>query len=245
MQIDLTKQDELSAIGRSGISIISFDTEIVTKKAADGTLETATRDYVTYAPSLKLKGLFDTRDPVDVLLNPREIKGAGNVASMMAIKVKNSIEPAYRAWKGNQSAPEYGTPITAWTAIPQSYRDIIMRAGVTSIEQLADATSSVLSLPGLKAIGNLKEIQENARRFVNAKDVNKSAAIVAMHEDRTKVLEDQLAEQAKMMEEMRGMMAEMMADKVSAMSGADDSPKRRGRPPKSATDHEALADEAA
>lgn len=232
--IDPGMVDNAAALGRANITDVVFSVEMETKMV-DGVPETVPVEYVTFTPHLKLRGIFDCKKRVDEALNPPKIKMPGELVATTKNAVATAIRQYYTAWKASTEIDVVGTPLAAWTQIPESYRAHLRGAGFQSVEQLADATDSELGT--VRSIPGIRKIQEAAQKYVLAKDTNKAAMSIAVKDE---VIADQgrkIAAQEVRMAEMMAMMEELMSAKLKDVAAdMDDAPKRRGRPPKARDD---------
>jgi hypothetical protein len=196
------------------LRIVKFWTTYV--KAKDGVKAV---DMVEYcAPGMAQRSTTVAR--IDSLSKIREDADADNIACRYARDRWAQLEPAYQAWKKGHEIPANGTPLGAWPGITPEQADVFKTFGLRSVEDIAEASSSVVSrvqLPGVI------ELQRQAQAFLAAKDTNKVAEQLAVKDAEITDLRDQL-------EELRQL--------VIQQSNADDDdadgpPRRRGRPPKS------------
>ena len=195
--------------------IVKFWTEY--KRAAGGLKEIDMVEYcavgmaskaTTVARISDLKRVRDNVDPDDV---------AGNIAKQRW----DFISRHYDAWKEGQSTPEHGTPLAAWPGITPQQAEIFKQTGLRSVEDIATATDSVINrvqIPGVR------EIQANAKRFLEAQDGQLLADQLAKKDQQIDALTEQL-------EELRQMVIAQAQDREG-----DEPPKRRGRPPKAETE---------
>jgi len=195
--------------------IVKFWTEY--KRAAGGLKEIDMVEYcavgmaskaTTVARVSDLKRVRDNVDPDDV---------AGNIAKQRW----DFVSRAYEAWKSGQATPEHGTPLAAWPGITPQQADIFKQTGLRSVEDIATATDSVINrvqIPGVR------EIQANAKRFLEAQDGQKTAEALAEKDRQIDALQEQ-------MEELRLAFLASQAERPE-----EDAPKRRGRPPKAETE---------
>lgn len=173
-------------------------------------------DMVMYAPI----GKADKLTLVETVsrlgkLHPLEA-AADNPAVQMAHERWNAIKPAYDAWKNGQALPETGTPLGAWPGVSQEQADALKMMGIRSVEEYANASDGIISavpFPGAR------ELKVAAQAFLKAADRQAITADLAKKDDEIATLKEQL-------EEMRQIVLE-------SQGGSADSPKRRGRPPKS------------
>lgn len=131
------------------------------------------------------------------------------------------FDPAYQAWKQGNALPTNGTPIGAWPALLPEQAEVLRKAGLASIEDIADLTDSTMSripLPGIR------DLVAQARAYLSAKDTTAAAAAIKRVNEENEDLKARMAE-------MEEMLKEAMADKP-----------RRGRPPKQAAQPEETDD---
>jgi hypothetical protein len=156
-----------------------------------------------------LKRVRDNIDPDDV---------AGNIAKMRW----DYIAPIYAAWKEGHETPEHGTPIAAWPGLTPEQAEVFRTMGLRSVEDIANASDGIMgriNLPGVR------DIQANAKRFLEAQDGQRVADQLAEKDKQISLLSDQL-------EELR----QIVIAQQSRDDDDDDRPRRRGRPPKVVTD---------
>lgn len=184
--------------------------------------QTVPVDMVEYcAPGMAQRA--STTAPVSMLAKVQPNIDADNIAGQMALTRWRVIEPAYNAWKQGQELPQNGTPLAAWPGITPEQAEVFRQTGLRSVEEIADAGDSLLQrvqLPGTR------DIRDNARRFLEAKDQARVADALAAKDEQINALTDQL-------EELRQMILAREADPSDDLE-ADGSaaPRRRGRPPK-------------
>lgn len=146
-----------------------------------------------------------------------------NPVYRLAVDRWEAIRPAYEAWKQGQELPEVGTPIGAWPGITVEQAEVFRNFGFRSVEDIAEATDSVLTrvqLPGVR------DIQENARRYLASAD---QMAVARSLEAK----DAEIAEMRDQMEELRQMLVASMANSETDLEAdGSEAPKRRGRPPK-------------
>lgn len=61
-------------------------------------------------------------------------------------------EKAYRHWKNGQELPIAGTPIRGWALIPPSQQEVIVRAGIRTVEDLAQMNGEAMQRIGMGAV---------------------------------------------------------------------------------------------
>jgi hypothetical protein len=197
--------------------IVKFWTKYVQRNGA-----TVAVDMVEYcAPGMAQRA--STTAPVSMLAKVQPNIGPDNIAGQMALNRWRVIEPAYNAWKQGQELPASGTPLAAWPGITPEQADVFRQTGLRSVEEIADASDSLMQrvqLPGVR------DIRDNARRFLEARDQAKVADALAAKDEQINALQDQL-------EELRQLVLAREADSSDDLE-ADGSaaPRRRGRPPK-------------
>ncbi len=173
------------------------------------------RDMVEYGP-IGSAGRTHTTERIDILSKPLRVAGA-NPAAQAAQVLWEFMKPRYEAWKTNQDLPETGTALAAWNHLTPQQAEILRVNGVRSVEdvsQLTDAHFNRIPIP------NLRSIVEASKKFLDSKDVNKTASeLASAHE--------QLAAANNRIDEMAEMLARLMAEK-------EEQPVKRGpgRPPK-------------
>ncbi len=175
-------------------------------------------DVVTYSPQGDAKTTMHRE--IRHVSAVRTLEDCGdNLASLIALKTWQRIEPDYLHWKANNALPDRGTPLGAWQGITKAQADVLKQAGLRSIEDVANASEIVINKTGLANAQNLVEL---AKKFLATGDKAAEAAKQAK-------LEADNAELREQMAEMQKMMAEMMAKK------ADDGEKpAKGRKAKEA-----------
>ncbi len=127
------------------------------------------------------------------------------------------IKPAYERWKAGQDSPIDGTSLAAWPGATKELVKALAPANIRSVEDLAQMEDSAISK---LAIHNLRQLQKNARAFLEAQ---KSTAQVS-------------GEVVKLRSENEALKARVdeLMQAVNSLVDKDDEPKRRGRPPKAA-----------
>jgi hypothetical protein len=197
--------------------IVKFWTKYVQRNG-----DTVAVDMVEYcAPGMAQRA--STTAPVSMLAKVQPNIDPDNIAGQMALNRWRVIEPAYNAWKQGQELPASGTPLAAWPGITPEQADVFRQTGLRSVEEIADASDSLMQrvqLPGVR------DIRDNARRFLEARDQAKVADALAAKDEQINALQDQL-------EELRQLVLAREADSSDDLE-ADGSaaPRRRGRPPK-------------
>ncbi len=196
------------------LRIIRFWTEYIKREGAIVPV-----DKVEYcAPGMGQRST--TVAPVSQLSKIREDVDPDNPVFALARDRWAAIEPHYSAWKQGQEMPSHGTPLAAWSGITPAQAEIIKTFGLRSVEEVAEASDSLI---GRVQLPGMRDIAENARRFLASKDQNAIADALAKKDDEMALLRDQL-------EEMRQLVVEL--SQREADPETDEAPRRRGRPPK-------------
>lgn len=138
------------------------------------------------------------------------------------------IGPAYEAWKKGQGIIVDGTPLEAWPGFTAEQAAALRAMNLFSLEDFAKASDAVLQRA---TFPNVREMQRNARRYLEAKDRDRS-------------IEDKLAARDAIVEELKAKIAALEGARGAAEDddedegaeeppmSADEPPRpRRGRPP--------------
>lgn len=110
------------------------------------------------------------------------------------------IEPAYKAWKEGYEAPANGTSLRAWPAVTSEQIEILIRNGVRSIEDLAEAPDHSIArvpLPGMQSL------KRQAIEFLKNKDKADIAKQLADSKAANEALAEQLQAAMELLEEVR------------------------------------------
>ena len=205
------------------IRIVRFWTAY--KTAKDGSVTPV--DMVEYC-QVGMAQRTTTTSPVHMLSKVRHDLDDSNPVLKMAKDRWAVIGAAYNAWKQGNEIPTTGTPIGAWPALSPEQADVLRNAGLRTVEDVANASDGIIGriqLPGLR------QLQEQAKLFLGARDQVRVAADLA-DKDR------KLAEMAQQLEEMRQIMNEQQAARDDS-----EAPARRGpgRPRKVVSDADEVA----
>jgi hypothetical protein len=180
--------------------------------------ETVGIDMVEYC-AVGMATRSTTVAPVSMLSKIREDVDADNQAYAMAKGRWEVIGPAYAAWKAGNELPTNGTPLAAWAGITAEQADIIKQTGLRTVEDIANATDSVIQrvqLPGIR------DIHAQAKLFLSGIDKSQLAADLADKDRR-------LAEMAEQLEEMRQIV--LAQSNPDLQPDGSEAPRKRGRPP--------------
>jgi hypothetical protein len=145
----------------------------------------------------------------------REDGDPDNPAWLMAKMKWDHIKPAYEAWKKGQNLPEHGTPIGAWSGLTPEQADVFRGLGLRSVEEIANATETVISRA---ALPNARSLQQQARLWLDGRENSKFAADLEAKDQQIAALREE-------MEEMKRLVLEEMR----AEQAGDDAPRRRGK----------------
>lgn len=180
---------------KTTIRVLRFWTEY--KVNADGSPRPI--DMVEYGPAGGLQLRTNTATVTSLSkLRPVDANSEDEAAKIAHARW-SAIEPMYRAWKDGQEIPAQGTPFAAWTGITQQQADILKMAGLRSVEDLAEASDSVMNtirLPGIRGL------QTTAKAFLASFDKQATAM-------RLEKAEQEAAASREQLEEMRQIMLDM------------------------------------
>ena len=184
------------------------------RTGADGKPEAV--EWVRFSPAHDPTGT-ENKVRVKELVPPESLRNddEGTKLNLMTLKWAQ-IEPAYRAWKEGTEIPTNGTPLAAWAGVSPDQADVLRARGIKTVEALRDATDSMIAKVSLP---NMRGLRELAGKYLEGAGAAAAAAQVQERDEKIKAME-------AMMEEM--------AARLAAVDGGD-SPKRRGRPPKTET----------
>lgn len=136
------------------------------------------------------------------------------------------FQPAYEAWKEGSEIPLEGTPLAAWAGLTPEQAECVRRAGVKTVEELADANERTIAAIRMP---NARRYKDDAKRFIDSKDQFIAAGKIEEMEKNNEAMASEL-------EELRAQMREMNNSPKD-----DTSPRPRGRPPKAKPDEEEAA----
>lgn len=148
-----------------------------------------------------------------------------NPSILMAAQRWAAIEPYYAAWlQGQQPTPD-GTPLAAWSGVSPEQAESLKMRGIHTVQQLAALNDSHFEKYGIQG---LRALADNAKRFIATLD--------------SRVLEDKLAEKdlqiaslTDTVEEMKTMLAELMAGKIQTGEGGHSEQTENARPRRKAS----------
>lgn len=179
--------------------------------------KTIYRDWVRFAPfhspqSTVNEELVERLRPKDAYRNDDD--GLKSVTMRARWSV---IGPAYDAWLAGNEIPQNGTPLAAWPGASKEQVKGFRMHGIGTVEEVAALTDSQIVKIQLP---NVRENREQARRFLDSTDANRAAEQLRMADEKIAALEDRLRD---------------IEANVGKSAVVDEAPKRRGRPPKSAS----------
>lgn len=190
------------------LRVLKFWTKYVPRNG-----ETVGIDMVEYcAPGMAQRSTTVAR--VSDLRKVRETIDPDDVAGQMARDRWSIIGPLYDAWKTNQEIPANGTPLGAWSGITQEQADVMRQYGLRTVEDVADATDSVISrvpLPGARTLQTL------AKNFLGSRDQARVAEDMALKDQEIASLKADHEEMMRMLEEMQKQIAEQPKGKRKAV----------------------------
>ena len=109
-----------------------------------------------------------------------------------------AFEASYKMWKDGEELPVNGTPIKLWPALSPAQVQMITRAGILTVEDLAQLPDSEVGVIGIGGLG----LKQKAQSWLQSK--NSLAEENAALKTRTSELETQVA---AMMAEIQAMKA--------------------------------------
>lgn len=196
------------------VRIIKFWTKYETR---NGTMHPV--DMVEYcAPGQAHRST--TTAPVSHLSRVRPVIDSDDIAGKFAQLRWQAIQPAYEAWKAGHEVPANGIPIAAWPGITPEQAEVFRTMGLRTVEEIAEASDSVM---GRVQMPGARDIQANAKRFLEAQDSQRTAASLAEKDRQISTLNEQL-------EELR----QIVLSQANASRGEDldpdgsEVPRRRG-----------------
>jgi hypothetical protein len=121
-----------------------------------------------------------------------------NEAAMIARDTWEAIRPQYEAWKQGQELPETGTPLAAWAGINAAQAEEIKKAGLRTIEEVADANDSILGAINLPGTSRLRDL---ARAWIESRSDSKVTDALAEREAELAAMREEVAEMTRLMAE--------------------------------------------
>jgi hypothetical protein len=216
------------------IKVFGFRTTYHQRK---GQTEMVARDWVKYAPIHNIGTV--TEEMVKLLQPPQN--GFDNddeglkIGHMQALW--SQIEPHYRAWKEGTEVPESGIPLSAWAGVTSEQADVLRKAGLRTVEDVAGMTEGQMAkvmLPGVRSM----KLQAN--EFLSSRGDAETAAKVTALAEQNQALSAQLEEMHKLMSSLLSAKAQAPSDEDDADAASNDddgeletaTKRGRGRPRK-------------
>lgn len=176
-------------------------------------------DWVEYGPMAGLDRTTTIDRVANILDKLQPLADSQNPAVIMAHEKADIVGKAYNAWKTGRELPISGTPLAAWNGVTPEQAEVMIRAGIRSVEEVAaltDATSSRLGLPNRNALIQL------AKNFLDAKEQSRLASRLSEKDEKIDMLasenEDAKAQMAAMQEKL---------DELTSQLAADQPPQKR------------------
>jgi hypothetical protein len=180
------------------------------------------RDYVKYGPPHLMDRQVTIARVERILKARKPNESSKNISEWQSWHRAEYIRPLYEAWKKGEELPDDGLPLAALNFLRKEDVDNLKSRGVRSVQELATLPDSVMeriSVPGLR------EKRMQAKRFLEAQDINKTAAEMAARDNK-------IAELERMIKSMQAQAVIPPDDEPEVDANGDRVPKRRGRPPK-------------
>jgi hypothetical protein len=176
----------------------------------NGEMKTVERDMCEYGP---LGALDRTSVIASIKVLSSVVDDPDNPASVIARMRWDAIRPQYENWKAGRETPKDGTPLAAWPGLSHEQAEHLRMLRVTTVEELAQLTDTHISRLNLP---NMRSIVEQAKIYTS----NKGTAALASELERLKAQIEALTEENS------------IARQALLDDGAEEAPRRRGRPPK-------------
>lgn len=119
-----------------------------------------------------------------------------DMAAIMAHAIRDSLEPAYKAWKFGQEIPETGTPLAAWPAVSADHVKVFQANGIRTVEEIANMPEQIrqkIPLPGLI------RLQDMAKSYLENKDRTRVDSAIAERDAEIAQLKEQVKEMYELM----------------------------------------------
>lgn len=149
------------------IRVLEFETRF--SKGADG--KPVERHWVKYAPAHNIQGC-QTWDRVDRLkpMNEDSDQADRDQEGLKALHINavwSQIGPKYDAWVSGEADTIDGTPLATWAGVGAAQVKELKRSGIRSVEELANASDTLISKIQLPNVRGLKKL---AGEFISGKD---------------------------------------------------------------------------
>lgn len=191
-------------------------TELVDGKEVTA-IKAIKKDFVEYAQpgyrgrATAVKSIGEIRLIEDA--DPTEEDNDDRLAQM---QLRDLILGAYERFKAGSEQTKAGFPLTAWTALDPEQVAAFRMCGISVVEEIADLTEQIK--PRVAHIGDLNSLMKQAKIFLASADQQAAANRMKSLEDEKEMLKEQVAEQAKMLEQMRAWMVERDQEQADASS---------------------------
>ncbi len=185
----------------------------------NGEMKTVEVDMCEYGP---LGALDRTSIVATIASLSKVVNDPDNPAAFLARMRWDQIRPRYEDYKAGRETPKDGTPLAAWPGLSHEQVEHLRMLRVTTVEELSQLTDSHISRLNLP---NMRSLVEQAKIYVS----NKGTAAIVSEMERLK------AEIEALKEENAAAREALLADEDQS-----EAPRRRGRPPKVAEQHEAV-----
>ena len=111
---------------------------------------------------------------------------------------------SYKRWKAGQEMPVEGTPIKSWPVISPAQVEVIIHAGIRTVEDLASLNDEGLRKVGMGAV----ELKQKAKTWIEVsqdkgKVTQEMAAVAKQNEQLQKTIDTLTAKVEKLQEEMK------------------------------------------
>ena len=142
-------------------------------------------DWVAYSP---IGSKEEVRAPIARLANVNDAN-PNNPSHAVAVARWAYIEPAYKAWKRGEEAPEVGTPLGAANFLRKEDVQALKRNGIRSVEEFVSMPEGARDRA---QIPRIRDLQKQAKAFLEAQDQNKAVAALAERDEKINALESRL-----------------------------------------------------
>jgi hypothetical protein len=148
-------------------------------------------DWVTYAPAHSPVN-SQVVERVKHLMPTEEMLHGEQTEKIVAMRVRwSQIEPAYAAFKTGHEIPAHGLPLGIWPGVSPAAAEVLKRAGIRSVEEVASLTEGQLDriqLPGMR------DLRKSAKLFLDNLQASESAQRETDRDNEIAALKAQLEE---------------------------------------------------
>ena len=187
-------------------------------------------DMVSYYPTAQF-GKIEITAPVDDIIKVRHDDDPMDLALTGGQRRAQIIQAHYNAWKRGSEAPVSGTPLESWGALSPIQLQLVSAAQIRTIQELAQASDTVLARIRLP---NAKEIRAEAQRHLSAGNATRFHDIELRHNEEKNAMRKEI-------DDLKGMLHQLLEKFNPNPSAEADEPRRRGRPPNPRTETEQAA----